>query len=204
MQSFLHGRILMMALAGLQVFMQVMLVVPTNAWAQEIDSSPPAIDSRPVETGFKGENQVFTATVTDDKGVESVILHYRLDGESVYQDRRMEPIGTTGIYSTTVSTDASVDAIQYYIEATDLAENRTLQGFAFDPMERQLAERSVAVADTPAVEAPEPGMSTGRKILYGVLGLVVVGALASAGGGGGSSGAGNESVDVTIVVEPLR
>lgn len=204
MQTFLHGRIFRIALAGLHIFMQVMLVVPANAWAQDIDSSPPVIDSRAVEMGIKGENQVFTATVTDDKGVVSVILHYRLDAESLYQDRRMEPIGTTGIYSTTVATDSTVDAIQYYIEAIDAAENRTLQGFAFDPMERQLSERTVPVAQTPAVEAPEPGLSTGRKILYGVLGLVVVGALASAGGGGGSSGSTDEPVDVTIVVEPLR
>lgn len=204
MQSFLQGRILTMTLASLQVFMQVMMVMPAKSWAQDLDSSPPVIESRPVEQGIKGENQVFTATVTDDKGVASVFLHYRLNGESVYQDRRMEPLGSTGIYSTTLSTDSDVDAIQYYIEATDLAENRTLQGFAFDPMERELTERATPAAQKPAVEAPSPGMSTKRKILYGVLGLVVVGALASAGGSGGGSGGGSDpNVDVTITVEPL-
>ncbi|MGQ7844077.1 hypothetical protein ACUNV4_06360 [Granulosicoccus sp. 3-233] len=204
MQSFLQGRLLTMALAGLQVFMQVMLVMPTKAWAQDLDSSPPVIESRAVEQGFKGETQVFTATVTDDRGVAAVFLHYRLDGESVYQDRRMEPLGSTGIYSTSLTTDSDVDVIQYYIEATDLAENRTLQGFAFDPIERELVERALPVADAPAAEAPAPGMSTGRKVLYGVLGLVVVGALASAAGGSGSSGGtSDQNVDVTIVVEPL-
>lgn len=203
MQSFFQGRSLTMTLAGLQVLMQVMLVMPTKAWAQDFDSSPPVIDARPVEQGNKGENQVFTATVTDDKGVASVLLHYRLDGESVYQDRRMEPIGTTGIYSTTLPTDKDVDAIQYYIEATDLAENRTLQGFAFDPMERTLVERAVTAVNTPAVEVPAPGMSTRRKILYGVLGVVVVGAIASAGGGSSSGGGSDSNVDVTITVEPL-
>ncbi len=204
MQSLLQSRFLTMTLAGLQVFLQVMLVMPTKAWSQDLDSSPPVIESRAVEQGFKGETQVFTATVTDDRGVASVFLHYRLDGESVYQDRRMEQLGSTSIYSTSLSTDSDVDAIQYYIEATDLAENRTLQGFAFDPIERQLVDRAVPAADVPAVEAPAPGMSTGRKVLYGVLGLVVVGALASAAGGSSSSGGSSEpGVDVTIVVEQL-
>ena len=203
MQSFLQGRILTMTLAGLQLFMQVMLVMPTKTWAQDLDSSPPVIESRPVEQGIKGETQVFTATVTDDTGVASVFLHYRLDGESVYQDRQMEPLGSTGIYTTSLSTDSEIDSIQYYLEATDLAENRTLQGFAFDPIERELVERAVPVVDAPAVEVPEPGMSTGRKVLYGVRGLGVVGALASAAGGSSSSGTSDQNVDVTIVVEPL-
>lgn len=206
MQSFRARRSLTLALALLQIVLQLTLTLPA-AHAQSLDSSPPVIDSRTVEEGFRGENQVFTATVTDDREVASVILHYRLNGETVYQNRVMEPIGSSGIYSTTLTTSNESQAIQYYIEATDVAQNRTLQGFAFDPMERRLLERAQPVSQAPVAEPIEQpsGMSTGRKVLYGAIGLLVVGALASASGGSGSSSeASDPGVDVTIVVEPLQ
>ena len=146
---------------------------------------------------------MFSATVSDDRDVADVLLHYRLDDESVYQNRTMTPIGSTGIFTTTLKIDDTVDTIQYYIEATDKAGNRTLQGFAFDPIERQLVERQVPAAQlSREEEEPAQGLSTGRKILYGVLGLVVVGALASAAGGSGSGGS-SATVPVTITVGPL-
>lgn len=199
MQSFRTGRLPILALAFLQVMMSLL-----PAHAQDLDSSPPVIESRIVEQGFRGENQVFTATVSDDRAVASVVLFYRTDTDAVYQNRRMQELGSTGIYSTTLPTDGETQVIQYYLEAMDEAQNRTLQGFAFDPMERELVARNVPVAQTQtAEEPPAEGMSTGRKILYGVLGLAVVGALASAGGGGGGGSSPEEGVDVTIVVEPL-
>lgn len=192
-----------MTLVVLQMFMQVTLLMPSQSWAQTLDTDPPRIDFKPVVEGRKGDSQVFSATVSDDREVAGVQLHYRLDDESIYQNRTMNPIGSTGIFTTTLKIDDTVDVIQYYIEATDLAGNRTLQGFAFDPIERQLVERIVPAAQL-AMDEKEPaqGLSTGRKIVYGVLGLLVVGALAGAAGGGGSDGSAPQ-VDVTIISDPL-
>lgn len=201
MQSLVKGRKLTSPLIVLQIFLQLSLVLPGPALAQVLDTSPPVIDFRAVEEGYKGDSQVFSVTVTDDRAVAAVILHYRLDSESTYQTRRMGVLGTTSIYTTTVSIAESVDSIQYYIEATDVVGNRTLQGFAFDPLQRQLVERQAAVAETSQADSPS-GLSTRTKVLYGILGLVVVGALASAAGGGGSDSEA-PGVDVTIVVEPL-
>lgn len=202
MQFFIQQRMLTVTLVALQLFMQVMLVMPSSSWAQSLDTDPPTIDFKPVVEGMKGDSQVFSATVSDDREVAAVLLHYRLDDESEYQNRTMTPIGTTGIFTTTVRIDNSVDVIQYYIEATDTAGNRTLQGFAFDPIERQLLGGQVPAAEPAREVEPAPGMSTGRKILYGVLGLIVVGALASAAGGSGG-GSGTPTVPVTINVGPL-
>ncbi len=202
MQFLIQRRLLTVALVVLQMFTQVALVMPSQAWAQTLDTDPPRIDFQPVVEGLKGDSQVFSATVTDDREVASVLLHYRLDNESVYQNRAMSPIASTGIFTTTLKIDDVVDTVQYYIEATDVAGNRTLQGFAFDPIERQLIDHQVPAAQLTREEVPAPGMSTSRKILYGVLGLVVVGALASAAGGSGSDGS-SATVPVTITVRPL-
>lgn len=201
MQFLIQRRLLTAALVVLQMFMQVALVIPSQAWAQTQDTDPPRIDFKPVVEGLQGDSQVFSATVTDDQEVASVVLHYRLDSDSVYQNRTMSPIASTGIFSTTLKIDDAVTTIQYYIEATDKAGNRTLQGFAFDPIERQLVERQIPAAQLTREVEPEQGMSTGRKILYGVLGLVVVGALASAAGGSDSGS--SPTVPVTITVGPL-
>lgn len=204
MQFLMQQKMLTVTLVVLQLFMQVALVMPTPLWAQVLDTDPPRIDFKPVVEGLKGDSQVFSATVSDDLELADVVLHYRLDGESVYQNRTMTPIGSTGIFTTTVKIDDSVDVIQYYIEATDKAGNRTLQGFAFDPIERQLLESQVPAAQLARLEEPAPGLSTGRKILYGVLGLIVVGALASAASGSGSgTGGSSQTVPVTITVRPL-
>lgn len=201
MQSAIQRRVLTLTLSILHVIMQVVLVLPRDSWAQELDTDPPVIEFKPVAEGVKGDSQVFTATVTDDRSLESVVLHYRTDGESLYQNREMEALGSTAIFTTTIVTDERTDVIQYYIEATDAAGNRTLQGFAFDPVERTLVERATEVAEAPPQVVPG-GMSTRSKILYGVLGVVVVGALASAAGGGGGGGE-SPQVDVTIEVDPL-
>lgn len=203
MQFFIRRRWVTVILVVLQVFLQVALVTPSHSWAQTPDTDPPRIDFKPVVEGLKGDSQVFSATVSDDREVADVLLHYRLDDESVYQNRSMTPIGSTGIFTTTLKIDDTIDTVQYYIEATDKAGNRTLQGFAFDPIERQLVERQVPANQQASSERESSqGLSTGRKILYGVLGLVVVGALAGAAGSGGSDSS-SPQVDVTIIADPL-
>lgn len=173
---------------------------PGAALAQTIDADPPAIEPAVAVEGLRGDNQVFSATVTDNDSVESVTFHYRLGDSGPYERVAMEMLGTTGIYTISIESadiPESTELIQYYFEALDAAENRTLHGFAFDPLQRTLVDVPT-VAAQPAVEAPAAtGMSLQKKFIYGALGLLLVGVLASAGGGGG--GGSDAGVPVTIV-----
>ncbi len=210
MYSLTSRRLFTGWLAALHLLVTTFSVVPMTAWGQSVDSEPPLVDFQPVGEGIRGDDQVFTATVSDNVEVVSVTLHFRLDSDSLYDTREMQMLGTTDIYTVTIDTGEAgneVTAIQYYIEASDAAGNRTLEGFAFDPIERSLTDRPLVETEpietaTAADRAPVGGgMSTGRKVLYGLLGVIVLGALASSssGGGGGSS----SGVDVTVVVDPL-
>ncbi len=207
MHTKTNRRCITSLVAILQLVMSVLWVLPVSSvQAQGIDSEPPIIEFEAVDQGFIEDSQVFTATVSDDTEVQVVTLYYRFNSEELYKNRRMEMLGSSGIYTTTIGTDLAPEgttAIQYYLEALDGASNRTLQGFAFDPIERELIEVPVAVAVAEPAAAPaRVGISTGRKILYGVLGVIVVGAIASASssGGGGDSQPG---VPITINVQEL-
>ena len=199
------------ALALWLVLCQLTVAGISPAGAQSSDRTPPLIEFQPLEEGRRGDTQVFSASVSDDTGVESVTLRYRVAAGEPYRELAMEPLGTTDIYTASVSgADAEVASIQYYIEAIDVADNRSIEGFAFDPLERVLVEPGVPIAGAaPPSGELSTGMTTGQKILYGVLGVVVVGAIAAAasGGGGGSDGApplGDDTdVPVTVVVDPL-
>jgi len=180
--------------AVLHVVFSVLLATSGFAQAQAPDVDPPTIDLELVEQGVLGETQVFSATVTDNDQVASMTLHYRFGGESAYVSAPMSVISGTSIYTASVdTTNTAANVIQYYMEARDAGDNRTVQGFAFDPFERALLDEEAAplVADSsPEATAAEPaaatsGLSTQRKVAYGVIGLLVVGGLASALGGGG-------------------
>ena len=178
--------------------------------AQSEDRAPPVIDFQPLAEGRRGDTQVFSANVSDDSAIESVTLRYRTDAGDPYRMLSMEPLGGTDIYTVSISgEDANAGSIQYYIEAIDEARNRSIEGFAFDPLERVLVEPGVPIADAaPVSDGPATGLSTRQKILYGVLGVVVVGAVAAAAGGGGGSGGGSPlgddtDVPVTVVVDPI-
>jgi len=162
--------------------------------AASSDSEAPMIDLQVVESGDAADSQVFSATVTDDVSVAEVVLYYRLEGDEQYARAPMEQIPSTNFYSVTIASLGDVESvIEYYINAADQAGNRVLRGFAFDPLRRVLesstpaatqANNSAATAgaeSAPVATAPSSGgMSTGRKILYGVLGVLVVGAVAAA------------------------
>jgi len=183
--------------------------LPCVAHAQASDGEPPSITFERIEEGTRGETQVFSATVADEFAVESVTLHYRLGNDVAYDPVPMMPLSGTDIYTVSVETTGTdADVLQYYIEARDEAGNRSIQGFAFDPIERRLvASRGgqVPVAVPPRTD----GISTGRKVLYGVLGVLAVGALVAAAGGDSGGGSdtplsddpGNAPLD--IIVDPL-
>jgi len=179
--------------------------VSNYAWAQSIDTEPPVIELEIVGEGVRGETQVFSVTVTDNVDVTSVTFHYRYDGEVEYSSAAMSLIPNTTVYTTSVDPGPSTaNAIEYYVEARDGGDNRTLQGFSFDPLDRSLVSADAYTVVTQA-EPASTGIPTNRKIIYGVLGLLVVGALAasSGGGSGGSSGGAGPAVPTQIIVEPF-
>jgi len=189
----------------------VLLCTTGLVQAQSLDVDPPTIELELVEEGVRGETQVFSATVTDNDQIASMTLHYRFGADSSYISTPMSVIAGTSIYTASIDTnDTAAGVIQYYMEARDAGDNRTVQGFAFDPFERTLVDEGFnAAAESTAVSEPEapavvPGMSTQRKVAYGLIGLLVVGGLASALGGGDSSGGGGQGDRIDVIIETPR
>lgn len=208
MQFSRYRRFFTSFLAVLHLLVSIASIAPHTAYAQVVDTVPPVINLEPVDNGFLGQNQIFTAMVTDDQTINSVILYYRLTGSAEYRTLEMQAPSGGDVYTATVEAstlDESISSIQYYIEAKDVAGNRTLQGFAFNPLERVLSIQEPPLnANAQDDSSLLSGLSIGQKVLIGLLGVVVVGALvassSSSSGGGGSSEPG---VDVTIIVDPI-
>lgn len=198
------SRFLAMSVALCHFLFVTFAVVPSAAYAQD-DVDPPVIELERVDEGTLGDKQVFAVTATDNLSVTAVTLHYRFGDADEFKSVPMQQIPSTDIYTASVETrGVATAALQYYIEALDAGNNRSIQGFAFDPLVRQLIDRdgvatATAPAQQPTTEQPVGGgVSTGRKVLYGVLGLVLVGALASAAS---SPGDDTPTVPLNIVVE---
>jgi len=183
---------------------------PGFVYAQSTDVEPPVIEFEIVEEGVSGETQVFSATVADNNEISIVSLHYRFGSDGSYNTVPMSAIQGTDFYTASVDTSQTDAAIiQYYLEAKDAGGNRTVQGFAFDPYERLLVDDSSVLADSTIAAPPAPvvvpRLSTQRKIAYGLLGVIAVGALIGAtqsSPSGGSSDPGQ--VDVSIVVDRFQ
>ncbi len=206
--------------AALHLLVSTMMVVgPAQAQAQD---GPPVIDLQIVETGSLGDSQVFSATVTDNDQVANVELYFRLAGESAYGNTPMLAIPGTSIFTVTLDIKTAEEtAIEYYVSASDSAGNRSVTGFAFDPLVRVLMPSepladatdpvlSAQTASEPVTAPSTSGISTGRKILYGALAVIAVGAIAVAVSGGGDGGGGGATdtpggpvVPVTITVDTI-
>lgn len=193
--------------AAVLVFFQLSVglyaFIPRIGLAQTTDIDPPEIEFEAIKTGTVGDSQVFAATVFDNAAVQSVMLFYRFAEDTTYQSRLMNILGSSGIYTVTLDSSEvpeTTNFVQYYIEAIDGAGNRSLEGFAFDPLERQLVPVTEVAMTSPSEPIPTDGIPLNRKIIYGAVGLLIVGVLASASGGSGGSSAG---VPVTVVVDQL-
>ena len=101
---FGRPRLLSIFLAALHVYTVSLVAVSPAALAQSLDNSPPVIEFERIERGILGDTQVFSGTVTDDRAVADVVLHYRLGDQGPYESTPMESFAGTTIYSTSVST----------------------------------------------------------------------------------------------------
>ena len=205
----------LMRKAGCSVLSLVMVllsIVSPMANAQSttsLDLTPPVIKYEPVTSGKAGEAQLFVAEVLEDRSLLSVILYHRFSGDGPYASTEMLAENGGSMFSASVVTDLSdIRDIEYYIQAEDGDGNRTIKGFAFDPLVRQIrtenAEKLAATAAATSSAASESS-SGGSRWMWGVLGLLVVVVAAGAAGSGGSNG-GTTAVEpstVVLDVEPL-
>ena len=129
-----------------------------------------------------GERQRFAVEVTDDTGVDEVVLFHRAAGDAEFERLPMSAAGGNR-YVATLPSAADTTLIEYFVEARDPAGNRESLGSRFMALERPLeaAASAPAVASAPA---PEPVAEPRSNTLWYVLGgALLVGAIAAAAGG---------------------
>lgn len=179
---------------------------PLSVHAQASDGEPPVIEYQPVGSGAIGEDQLFVVEVTDNNAVESVILNYRTTPDADYENLSMERDSDSDRFRATVPQQETLESstIEYYFEATDVSGNRTLEGFAFNPLLRVLVDAAELPA-TPVLQESGPfaNLTSGKNLLYVALGVLAVGVLIAASSDGGGSDNDEQGVDVTVVVDQL-
>lgn len=196
--SWLHSIITLLLIVTMMhsyVFAAGQLALPPD------DIDAPVITHEPMTKVFEpGLLRPITATVVDNVGVKSVLLFYRQSGSERYNRAVMQRQGESDIYSVTLEPEYYAEpGFEYYIQATDNAENRLLYGYAFSPIKYQVEteQKETTAALLAEKQAPENsvvtdgGVSTGdsasgyKKWLWIGLGVLAVGALAGGSGGGG-------------------
>lgn len=201
-------------------------VLPTPLLAQgtAFDVDAPAIEHQARDEPSDGARQVFSAIITDDDSVASVLLFHRLPDETEFASTAMRRIGESDVYEAVVEVDVETDrTIEYYIEAQDPAGNSVLRGFVFDPLTRVVAEPPVQPASesvpesepivvsepeqtevptsrsepSPEVVDPVDTEESATPTWWYVAGALALGALAAAASSGGDSdgGGGDAMVD---------
>ena len=132
-----------------------------------------------------GEATNIRAKVTDNIGVQSVILFYRDIGNSDFKRMQMKRELGSDNYAATLP-KATAPGLEYYIQATDRAGNTILHGHSFSPLAITVSGAAPPEEDTIAL-TPKPAKKKISKWVWIGLGAVVLGAAAAAGGGGSSS-----------------
>lgn len=205
--SCFYRRLVVAVLAFLLIFGQSSTVfAQAQVVPSALDIDPPVIDHESLETGIAGQLQLFSALVVDDRGIESVVFHYRSVTNSDYQKVPMKPVAGTANFAASIETELGQSKIEYYIEAADTGGNRVLKGFPFFPLVRNLEIAPSAKPSTAAVTENNTGGGE-SKWLYVALGALAVGLLvsASSSGDGGTTPEPGEEVPLTInISSPLN
>ncbi len=169
------------------------------------DLVAPVIQHTPISEELPpGQAAEVTATVTDNVGVEEVILYYRDIDNAEFKRMKMKRDLDSDTYTANLPVVSS-PGLEYYIQATDLAGNTLLFGHSFSPLSISVAADAGDAAAVAAVSA-EPSKSeksekeekTGMsKWVWIGLGAVAVGALAASGGGDSGGGGATDVPGVT-------
>lgn len=170
------------------------------------DTRSPVIELTPIAESKAADSQVFNAQAVDDRLLKDVILYYRRDGQQAFSRAQMNPVADSSFFSVTIATDPTdLRAIQYYVQARDESGNRTVEGYAFDPYTRVLIANN-SIITTQAVTPVETVSSSGGVQWWQIaLGVLAVGALASAVSSGDSGGTTDEGgVPLTVTVTGIQ
>ncbi|MEE9335276.1 MAG: hypothetical protein V3U65_14400 [Granulosicoccaceae bacterium] len=182
-------------------------VAPTFAQqtGSTIDLDPPLIEHEIISEVESNTRQTFVASVVDDDELESVRMFYRFSGEPTYSSVLMNRVSYSSSYIAQINTDPNIaTTIEYYIQARDQSGNRTVRGYAFNPLMRSITvedaglagnTRNTGLKDTSATES---GRS--RKTLYIVIGVLTLGLLASLANSG-SSKSSNSCADSGCILD---
>ncbi len=193
-------------------FVQTMIAVPVvysqNTDSKVIDVEPPLIEHELVSPVDADIRQAFVATVVDDDELHNVRLFYRFKGEPTYSSLKMYRVSYSASYTAQVPTDPDTGGtIEYYIQAIDVSGNRTVRGYAFNPLVRQVVPPTAASTELGEIPGEDSGssatgLSVGKKTLFVALGVLVAGLLASAAGGGSSvnEDCPNDRCDINITI----
>lgn len=180
------------------------LVFSNILWASEQLSLPtpditaPEVAHEPVTDPIAIDSTLtLQATVTDNVGVKSVTLFYRVIGDENYQQLNMKKIGWTDTYSSNIE-NVPTPGIEYFIQAEDLAGNTLLHGYSFSPLVVKAqtpsmpppAEEIVSVEKATPEEVTDQPKKTSKtkKWVWIGLGVLAVGAIAAAASGDGNGG----------------
>ena len=164
--------------------------------ATGVDVDPPLIEHEVIAQAESGVRQTFVATVVDDSDLDSVVFFYRFAGETNFTRYVMAPLSASSTFIAQVPTDPKiVTAIEYYIQARDISGNRTVRGYTFSPLIREILPSKAPTVVSPqssvGSQVDEPKKAAGvSKIVYIVGGVLLLGLLAgasSSSGGGGST-----------------
>lgn len=181
-------------------FVLLMLLLYSAAMpslAQDADTVPPIIELEELIDGVADRSQVFTVQIAEAEGLLDAILYHRREGQLPFTPAPMKAIGSTGFFSVSIPTDSSdLRTIEYYVQARDLAGNRTVSGYAFAPYKRTLkpsmkplqqsGSATGSTARLPAGSQPPAERQTSdlppllqRRWVQITLGILAVGAVAS-------------------------
>jgi len=156
------------------------------------DLVSPKIDHKLVSGSIEaGATYQLKAKVTDNVGVESVLLFYRIIGTEAYKRVQMTRVEDTDNYTATLGYEEAVEpGIEYYFQAKDYDGNSLLYGYSFSPLLLRIAKNpsestiDLAQDDTPGVQSPNKTQQ--KKINNWVwvgLGVLAAGVVAALAGG---------------------
>lgn len=170
-----------------------------------IDVEPPLIEHQTISEVEADTRQSFFATVVDDDELDSVTLFYRFDNDPTYSTALMNRVSFSSTFIAHIPTNPASDRnIEYYIQARDKSGNRTVRGYAFNPLLRviKVTEPSLTapVASPEQTAAATTTTSGTKKVLYVVLGVLAAGLVAGLAGSSNSSDSGCPDGQCTVTV----
>jgi len=177
---------------------------PSDPADSTADSTAPVVDVEVITGTIVDTVQTFAVLATDDRAIAGVTLYHRREGEQAFTGVPMRPVGADGRYGISLPTDATDRrTIEYYVQALDESGNRTVSGFAFDPLRRELRSSPAAIAARPPLEeSSSPESSSNRPRWWAVvLGLVAVGAIVSLTGDEGGGGGDDTGTTVPLTID---